>query len=64
MQFVLGGIVRLRHSTNGRLLDDGIPPTAHHQFAARRLVPSPRHFRHGHRLHRLYEGQYDDDLTQ
>ena len=53
--------MRLCHSNNGRVLDDGIAPAAHYQFITCRFISSTRHFRYGRRLHGLPEGS--DHLT-
>jgi len=51
-----GGVMWLRHFTNGHLLDDRSAPATHHKSDSSRPLPSFRNFRYWGRVYGLHEG--------
>jgi hypothetical protein len=49
--------MRVYHSHNGYLLDDGSATTTHYEFNPSCCFPSLWHLRHGRCLHGVYEGR-------
>ena len=52
--------MRIYHSHNGYLLDDGSATSTHYEFNSSCCFPPLWHLRHGRCLHGVYEGIHYD----